>query len=214
VVETLARRQLLAAVVLEMSPQGSSTQQLTPAATEARVQTALQWDDEAWPWTAYGPAVMAAVRAGVPVLGGNLPKVQMRETMADKRLDGLLSGPALKAQQQNIRLGHCDMLPESQISPMTRVQIARDVTMANTINAAAVPGKTVLLLAGNGHADRTLGVAQHMAPQLIVKTVLLGVERAQEAIKTIASFDQIWPAQAAPEVGYCANFAARRGPQP
>lgn len=214
VVDALVARQVLAALVLEMSPQGQSTDLLTPPATEAQVQIALQWDDEAWPWAAYGPAVMAAVRAGVPVLGGNLPKAQMREAMADKRLDGLLSGPALKAQQQNIRLGHCELLPESQISPMTRIQIARDVAMAHTLTQAAVPGKTVLLLAGNGHVDRTLGVVQHLPPQFMAKTVFLGVERAQAAIKNIASFDQAWPAQPAPDVDYCAHFAARQPAQP
>ena len=56
--------------------------------------------------------------------------------MADGKLDGQLPGPALKAQQQAIRLGHCNMLPESQITPMTRVQIARDISMAQTLAAA------------------------------------------------------------------------------
>lgn len=214
VVETLATQQTLAALALEMASQGSSTAALKPDATEDQVRTALHWDLEAWPWPAYGPAVMAAVRAGVPVLGANLPATRLREAMANTGLDSLLPGPALKAQQQKIRLGHCDLLPESQISPMTRVQIARDISMAQTIALAARPGKTVVLLTGNGHADRRLGVPQHLPPGFKVKTVLLGAEQAQSAIENTAEFDQTWPAKPAPPVDYCANFTAQQARQP
>lgn len=214
VVETLATQQTLAALALEMASQGGSTEALKPDATEDQVRAALHWDLEAWPWTAYGPAVMAAVRAGVPVLGANLPATRLREAMANTGLDSLLSGPALKAQQQNIRLGHCDLLPESQISPMTRVQIARDISMAQTIALAVRPGKTVVLLTGHGHADRRLGVPQHLPPGFKVKTVLLGAEQARGAIENTAEFDQTWLAQPAPIVDYCANFTAQQARQP
>ncbi|RZJ24428.1 MAG: hypothetical protein EOO54_09515, partial [Haliea sp.] len=61
-VQSLADRGALAAVALEMAEQGVSTATLPRDAPEAAVRTALLWNDEAWPWTAYGPAVMAAVR--------------------------------------------------------------------------------------------------------------------------------------------------------
>lgn len=161
-VETLAARGTLAALALEMADQGVSTAGLAPVADEATVRAALRWNDAAWPWTAYGPAVMAAVRAGVPVLGANLPRARMREAMANAQLDAGLGGAALKAQQQAIRDGHCGLLPETQIGPMTRIQIARDKAMADTIAAVAQPGKTVVLLAGGGHVDEALGVPQHL----------------------------------------------------
>ncbi|MDO8249998.1 MAG: ChaN family lipoprotein [Rhodoferax sp.] len=213
VVETLATQQTLAALALEMASQGASTEKLKPDATEDQVRAALLWDLEAWPWTAYGPAVMVAVRAGVPVLGANLPAARLREAMANTGLDSLLPGPALKAQQQNIRLGHCELLPESQISPMTRVQIARDLSMAQTVALAARPGKTVVLLAGNGHADRTLGVPLHLPPEFIVKTVLLRADNVSDATRNRAAFDQTWPAKPAPIIDYCANFKAQQARQ-
>ncbi len=214
VVETLAGQQTLAALALEMASEGGSTAALNPDATEDQVRAALHWDNEAWPWAAYAPAVMAAVRAGVPVLGANLPATRVRAAMVNTGLDSLLPGPALKAQQQKIRLGHCDLLPESQISPMTRVQIARDIAMAQTIALAARPGKTVVLLTGNGHADRRLGVPQHLPPRLQVKSVLLRAEQAQGAMENTAEFDQIWLAKPAPVVDYCANFTAQQGRPP
>ncbi|MDO8450453.1 MAG: ChaN family lipoprotein [Rhodoferax sp.] len=213
-VETLAARQTLAALALEMASQGQSTEKLGPTAGEDQVRAALQWDNAAWPWTAYGPVVMAAVRAGVPVVGANLPPARWREAMTDTGFDRLLSGPALKAQQQNIRLGHCGLLPESQISPMTRIQIARDVSMAQTVTRAALAGKTVLLLAGSGHVDRILGIPQHLPPGFKVKTVLLHAEQASVATNSVAQFDHFWPARPAPVIDYCANLTARQLTQP
>lgn len=161
-VQTLAQRGRLAALVLEMAETGTSTATLVATSDDAAVQAALRWNDKAWPWANYGPAIMAAVRAGAPVLGANLPLTGMRDAMREPSLDKLLPAPALQAQQQAIRDGHCGLLPETQIGPMTRVQIARDRSMARTIAAAAVPGKTVLLVAGAGHVDEALGVPQHL----------------------------------------------------
>ncbi|MFZ3219068.1 MAG: ChaN family lipoprotein [Rhodoferax sp.] len=206
VVSTLAAEGKLAAVALEMAEQGRSTDALEPSASERAVRAALQWDDAAWNWTMYRPAVMAAVRAGVPVRGANLTPTQRTAAMDDAALDRLLRGPALKAQQQRIRIGHCGMLPESQIAPMTRIQIARDVAMAHTVTAAAIPGKTVLLLAGSGHVDRALGVPQHLKPDFKAKTLLLYANSAPTAPESIANFDQSWPLPPAPDKDYCAEL--------
>lgn len=208
VVEAVASQLRLAALVLEMAEQGRSTEQIEPDASEDVVRAALQWNNAAWPWLAYGPAVMAAVRAGVPVLGANLSDARLREVMTDASFDTRLAGPALKAQQQLIRRGHCEMLPESQIGPMTRVQIARDVAMAQAVVNAARPGKIVVLLAGSGHVERSLGVPQHLPPSIIVKTVLLRAEQADSPLSNAVQFDQVWPAQAAPATDYCARFTA------
>ena len=55
--------------------------------SEAAVQQALSWNDRAWPWANYGPAIMAAVRAGVPVEDANLPRARMKEAMGNLELD-------------------------------------------------------------------------------------------------------------------------------
>lgn len=175
-IESLAGRGRLAAVFLEMAESGTSTAGLPPTAPEPQVRQALRWNEKAWPWEAYGPAVLAAVRAGVPVLGANLPREQMRQAMGDAQLDSLVPPAALQAQQQAIRRGHCDLLPATQIGPMTRVQIARDRAMAQALAGAAVPGKTVVLLAGAGHVDPQLGVPLHLPANLSVKPVLMPFE--------------------------------------
>jgi uncharacterized iron-regulated protein len=194
-VEALAARGVLAALALEMAESGTSTAALGRAADEAAVRTALRWDERGWPWPRYAPAIMAAVRSGVPVVGANLPRENLGIAMADTALDSALPGPALKAQQQSIRIGHCGLLPESQIGPMTRVQIARDQSMAAVLTRLAEPGKTVLLIAGGGHVDPAVGVPVFLPPALERKAVML-------------------PAPAEPKRDYCEDFRRSRSPQP
>ncbi len=189
-VQSLAGQSRLAALALEMAEQGATTAGLPREADEATVRAALRWNETAWPWAAYGPAVMGAVRAGVPVLGANLPRERMREAMADARLEASLPPAALQAQRQAMREGHCGLLPESQIAPMARIQIARDQAMARTLAQAVVPGKTVVLLAGAGHVDEALGVPVHLP-------------------RTLSARSLRWPQSEAPKKDYCAEMRER-----
>lgn len=170
-VSALAARGQLAVLALEMADQGGSTQGLAPNADEAAVRQALRWNEAAWPWAPYGPAVMAAVRAGVPVRGANLPRSDMRAAMGDESLDQRLPPAALARQREAIRAGHCDLLPPGQIAPMARIQIARDRAMAQTVSEAAQARKVVVLLAGHAHVDPEIGVPQHLPQNLRVRAV-------------------------------------------
>ncbi|MFI5444058.1 ChaN family lipoprotein [Polaromonas sp. UC242_47] len=211
VVAHLAARGQLGALALEMAEAGRNTAGLPANSSEQQVQDTLGWNNKGWPWAAYGPAVMTAVRAGVPVLGANLPAAQMRDAMADSRLDQQLPGPALKAQQQLIGLGHCGLLPEDKISPMTRIQVARDMHMARTLEKAVLPGKVVVLLAGSGHVNRMLGVPQHLPRELKTQAVLLraGPETSTANGRLPAdtgAFDVVWTTPALPAKDYCESL--------
>jgi uncharacterized iron-regulated protein len=202
-VETLAETGRLSALVIEMADTGSTTADLPANATESQVQTALHWNDRIWPWTAYGPAVMAAVRAGVPVIGANLPRQRMKDAMADASLDAQLPAAAHAAQQEAVRSGHCGLLPESQIVPMTRVQIARDQAMARAIVKSRAPGKTVLLISGSGHANKSIGVPLHLPADMSVQSVQM---QAGGPRGTDSAFDAAWPTPPVPEKDYCAEL--------
>ena len=208
VVGALAGRGQLAALVLEMADAGQSAAGLPRQAEEATVRQALQWNDKAWPWAAYGPAVMAAVHAGVPVLGGNLPRARFGAVMQDLSLDATLPAPALAAQREAIRVGHCDLLPATQLAPMARIQVARDLSLARTVQAAARPGQVVLLLAGSGHVDRQLGVPQHLPPGFTVRAVRL---QAGDTAAASPAFDAVWTTPALPATDHCAALRQRLG---
>ncbi len=219
-VQWLAGRGELAALVLEMAERGRSTAGLAADANERAVQSALRWSDAAWPWASYGPVAMAAVRAGVPVLGGNLPRARMRAAMQDSALDTRLPPAAWAEQRERIREGHCGLLPESQITPMTRVQIARDMAMADTVVRALQPGRTVLLVAGNGHVQRGLGVPLHLPPKIKAKVVSARSEKALPATNNIAATasghdtDLVWPTAPQPPRDYCAELRRTGGGAP
>ena len=203
-VQWLAGRGELAALVLEMAERGRSTAGLAPGAGERAVQSALRWSDAAWPWASYGPAVMAAVRAGVPVLGGNLPRKALSATTTDAALDARLLPEAWQRQQDAVREGHCGLLPESMLAGMVRVQIARDISLAQTAAEAHRPGKVVLLLAGNGHVLRSLGVPLHLPSHLRSKVVSAQAGPALTAIESEA--DWVQPTPALPPRDACAEL--------
>ena len=211
VLSALLARGQLAALVVEMAEQGVTTDSLARDTAEAQVRESLRWtasEAAGWDWDVYGPLVMKAVQAGVPVLGGNLPRAQLRSAMQDAALDTRLSPTAWSTQQTQIREGHCGLLPESQVVPMARVQVARDLTMARTARAAARSGKTVLLVAGNQHVRRDLGVPLFLSPALVSKTVVMASgENAEPSDTSVA--DQIWRTAPTPERDHCADFKAQ-----
>jgi uncharacterized iron-regulated protein len=177
-VQRLAAAGRLAAVVLEMAEAPHSSAGLPRDATPQQVQQALQW--RGWPWERYAAVAMNAVRAGVPVLGGNLPREQMRAAAGDAALDDLLPAPQRELLATQVRDGHCGLLAEARVPGMVRIQIARDQSLANTVAQAArdAPrGQTVLMLAGAQHASRDRGVPRHLAridPALPLHVVMFG----------------------------------------
>lgn len=208
----LIRNGQAGALVLEMAERGRSTRGLPRDTSEARVREALDWRDDlnagAWSWATYGPLVMEAVRAGVPVLGGNLPRHQMRPAMAEATLDAALDATALGLQREAIREGHCNLLPASQIPPMTRIQIARDRAMAQTAQASLQPGRTVLLVAGHQHVRRDIGIPQHLPGQALAVVVAQAGHGSAEP----AAADRVWHTLPVPPQDHCAALKRQMGP--
>jgi uncharacterized iron-regulated protein len=226
-VADLTAQHRLAALLLEMADAGVGTENLPPTATEAQVQAALQWREAAWPWQNYGPSIMAAVRAQVPVLGANLPRAEMRTAMADTHWDEQVPPPVLQHHHMAIREGHCGLMPEAQIPAMARIQIARDVRMAQTIDKTvmrwgheaariakpdvhadtAPTTPTVMLLAGSAHVVRSTGIPLHLAaryPQHSIEVIVMKAGSGATLPHTEA--DKIIETPVLPESDYCAQL--------
>lgn len=214
VVEHLAAQDRLIAVVLEMAEQGRGTAPLPRDADEAGMRAALAWDERGWPWASYRPIIVAAVRAGVPVIGTNLPRGSLREVMRDERLDAEVSDALRERLLADVRDGHCGLLPASQLPGMTRVQIGRDRAMASTLAARAQPGRVVMLVAGANHVDKTRGVPQHLrklAPGLSLHA--LGLATGTPGNEAAApGFDEIWITPALERPDHCEGLAERMAP--
>jgi uncharacterized iron-regulated protein len=153
---------------------GSDEQWFRDRATGLARESGFSFDG--WQWDFYQPVVALALRQGLPLRAANLPA---RDAMAIARasagdaagavapgsLPTLAWGPdSQRAIEAAIRDGHCGLLPERAVAPMVRAQMARDATMAAVmVEAARSTGLPVVLLAGNGHVRRDIGVPTHLA---------------------------------------------------
>ena len=213
-VQALAARGELAAVVLEMAEQPHSSAGLPRDASEQQVRDALQW--RGWPWERYEAVVMNAVRAGVPVLGGNLPREQMRAAMGDAALDALLDDATRTLLVDAVRVGHCHLLPTTQEPGMVRIQIARDRAMAQVAATAlrsAPPGSTVLLLAGAMHSSLDRGVPLQVQRQMAGDVPTLRVVMFSAPSDGLSA-DERRPAVFTAQEDHCAGLRKRLGAPP
>lgn len=214
-VRALVQDGRLAALVLEMAERGQDTAALPPGADEEAVRTALAWHEAGWPWRRYGPVVMAAVRAGVPVAGGNLPRREQARVMREAAWDDTLPDPEQRAAlHRALDEGHCGLLPQTQLPAMARIQLARDDAMAATLLERHTPGRTVLLVTGAQHARRDRGVPHHLARRggAAAARACISVElRATDAQEPEpdAAFDALWLTPAVPPVDHCAGLRGR-----
>jgi uncharacterized iron-regulated protein len=162
------------AVVFEMIPadlQAGLDRYLQGGAAEASgLGKILRWEERGWPdWTIYQPIAEAALPAKLPLLAGGLdadaqkalakaeppePYAQMREQLG---LTQPLEPQIAERQGREIKEGHCNLLPDTAMEPMIRVQRARDGYMAKTM-LSAKGGDGTVLIAGAGHVRRDWAV--------------------------------------------------------
>src|SRR5690606_12573436 len=101
-----------------------------------------------WNWDYYAPVIQLALDHELPLLAANLSRDEASAVVKDGfgaalspelqtrfALDALPDA-LLAAQVEEVREGHCNMLPEPLLEPMARAQIARDVVMADTVLGA------------------------------------------------------------------------------
>lgn len=141
------------------------------------------FDAPAWQWPMHQVLFEAVQQAGLAFYGGNLPASQTREvyksqgSSASSELQHLLRNApleeaSLKQLRQEIDEGHCSALPAHMFDAMIAVQRARDASMASVL-LQHLPS---VLLAGNGHAWKHVGVPQIIRanqPDLRVVSLLL-----------------------------------------
>lgn len=221
VVQVLAQQGRLAALAMEMAEAGRGTAGLPRDADDAQIRAALAWNDRGWPWRVYGPVVRAAVAAGVPVIGANLPSAELQDAMKNKAFDDHLALELRQKQYKNIIDGHCGLLNAAQVPPMARVQTARDAAMARSVLAARKSGQVVLLVAGSGHVDAELGVPTHLPPDVAAHSIVLAAARESagsgdgasrtQAIDSGVKAQARWLTDAAPAKDYCAELREQWG---
>jgi uncharacterized iron-regulated protein len=108
-----------------------------------------------WRWDFYKPYIALALEYNLPIVAANLARADAMKTAT---APAPINAPAtlLRAQEEAVRKGHCDLLPADAIPGMAHAQIPRDRTGAQSISPDISSG--VVLLTGNGHARNDIGV--------------------------------------------------------
>lgn len=202
----------------QQRPQGSLLLEMLEPAQQARVDalkqqptlpvdlvSALHWQS-GWDWALYGPIVRHALGQPYPLLAANLDRAEVRDIYRQvPKLEGQHATTAAVTQAllDQVREGHCGLLPESQMPAMLAVQQQRDRRIAQRLMQAPTPA---LLLAGAYHVRNDLGVPLHLLD--------LGVEQgtnvlmlAQVGEKVDAGMaDYVWFTAGVAEQDYCASL--------
>jgi uncharacterized iron-regulated protein len=142
----------------------------------------------------------------VTLLAANLSPAEMRQAYRQPApVQGEKSNaPAVKAALlEQVRAGHCGMLPESQLPAMLAVQQQRDRRMAERLQAAPQPA---LLFAGAYHVRKDLGIPLHLADLgASGESKVLLLAEVGERIEP-GEADYVWYTAAMPEQDYCAQL--------
>jgi uncharacterized iron-regulated protein len=176
-----------------------------------------------WDAPLYRRYLALAVAYDLPVVGANLSRADasrvMREgwagafdapTRAALGLDALPAA-LLDAHRREVDAGHCGLMPAAMLEPMARAQIARDAALALAIAPHAARG--VVLLTGNGHARRDLGVVNWLSPALRGRTVSIGLlEPGWRDTLPRGAFDRVVATDPQPREDPCEALRARRPP--
>ena len=202
----------------------------TPKDASAMGKT-LKWKERGWPdWAMYQPIADAALAAGLPMAPGDLS----RETVKRFRKEGLgalgkgiaeswgLETPLPAAGQetlkQDLRDGHCGLLPEPAVEAMVPVQRARDASFADGLIANATADGAVLI-AGRGHVRGDMAVPWYLrarAPEASIRIVaMVEAEQGQsdpaDYLPAPGVYDYLWFTPKAERPDKCAELKARFG---
>jgi len=145
-----------------------------------------------WDWRLYRPFLELALQYQLPIVAANLSRADAMRVSKEgfgavfdadeQRRLGLdpLPDSLLQAQEQAVDEGHCHQMEQEMLPAVARAQIARDATLAEGIGPYLQRG--VILLTGNGHARRDIGVPRFLPAQQQQRVVSIAlIERDTEA---------------------------------
>lgn len=130
----------------------------------------------AWQWPLYKPVVALALQYDLPLVAANLSRADAGKIVrggldglfsVDERhrlgLTGALPPDLVAAQTAVLDRGHCGNFPKAMLPGMLAAQAARDAVMAQALRPYA--GRGAVLIAGNGHVRRDVGVPRWLADE-------------------------------------------------
>lgn len=169
-----------------------------------------------WNWDFYRPYVALALEQGLPLVAANLSNADTTKIVRDG-LAAVFDGASIRllgldrpiaqdwqlALEREIDTGHCRALPPALWPRFARAQFARDAVLAQALRQHATSG--VVLLAGNGHVRRDIGVPRWLGADQGRALTIAYLE--DDDVSTPASaFDAVVRTGVAPRSDPCATF--------
>lgn len=154
---------------------------------------AVGWMAGGWQdFKIYAPVIEAALESGFRLKAADTPIHLNRlvgrsgfvEFSATRRSELALDRD-LNAQLQNdldedIKVGHCNLLPDRMLANMANVQRLRDAAMADVLlKNSAGTARLAILIAGNGHVRRDRGVPWYLERRGVAGKDILVVGTAE-----------------------------------
>ncbi|MHB8354107.1 MAG: ChaN family lipoprotein [Burkholderiales bacterium] len=173
------------------------------------IAEAAAFNFKGWKWPLYAPVITLALHHGLPMGAANLSRAQMGAVMGGDRPSppepDLWGVKEREALLQEVREGHCNLMPEAQLPMMAAAQRARDDEMARAmIDMHRRTGLPVVLLAGNGHLRKDLAVPvwlRQLAPQARVVSAAILEQGTPQSFDPAGVYDAVsWvPAEDRPD---------------
>lgn len=192
-----------------------------------RLPEVLDWAASGWPdWALYRPVFEAA--ADARLIGAGVPRDDLMKAISDGAavawgmraeepgLTVALSAADLAELTEEMRVSHCDALPDEMLPGMIEAQRLRDARFAAASLEAWRDGSPAVLVTGNGHARSDRGVPFYlarMAPEAEVLSLgQLELDPGSTEIEPYLEdvpYDFVWLSEAAERDDPCAVFEGR-----
>jgi uncharacterized iron-regulated protein len=174
-----------------------------------------------WDWSLYRPVIALALEHSLPLWAANLASADTSKIVrsgyagvfeADRLASLGLTQPVAPdwqaAQEREIDAGHCGLLPAAMWPAMARAQFARDAVMAHLLQAHGDAG--IVLIAGNGHVRRDLGVPRWLPAAAQTRVLAIGFLEAGPPSPLDTAFDAVVRVPPAPRADPCESLAKRK----
>jgi uncharacterized iron-regulated protein len=191
------------AVVFEMLDDKQSVYlpQLKPTHNLTQLKDQLKWSEKGWSWQDYGPLFQQVLQQGGELVAGNIDRQNIKKiyrggeaALTPTSRYQSLSPVAKKHTGVLLDLvfeSHCQQMPREHLKPMVTIQLAKDASMASAL-AGSEKG---ILIAGNVHARKDIGVAAHLAV-LNKASVTVSLLEVQDEMLSISDYPEVNQGQA------------------
>ena len=201
-IDTVQRPPAAEGIASSASSTSTATAPATPAAPatasddralDGRVDALIDAAGRApgWHWPFYRPYLRLALQHGLPIVAANVSRADARRViqlgLAATGFQAEVPADIARAQAQVIEDSHCGAIDRAMAARLANAQVARDQYMASLIAAQA--GRGVVLLAGNGHVRRDIGVPRWLPADLRSRSHAVGTLETGD--DSAAAYDEV-----------------------